>query len=196
MSLFLLSLFSFLNCYYYYYVKEKQKNKNLRIGYFYHWIYAWYTDDLKQISSLPFCGLVFVRVYYDWWSQDWMFARDSWCPAQAHVGVWTRDWRWWPPSTFALGRWIYLLLLSKCRITSHKPQFTHTVPALLAWSGLESSRRDFPRISQSFLLLPTLRYPSPPPSLSLLAGIKSVPSEVFSFYKDSSRTCYLNNNHL
>ena len=64
----------------------KKKKNNFGIGYFYHWIYAWYTDELKQISFFPFWGLVYGSVYYDWWSQDWTFARGSWCPTQAHFG--------------------------------------------------------------------------------------------------------------
>lgn len=64
----------------------KKKKNNFGIGYFYHWIYAWYTDELKQISFFPFWGLVNGSIYYDWWSQDWTFARGSWCPTQAHFG--------------------------------------------------------------------------------------------------------------
>ena len=80
MSLFLLSL---LNCYYYYYVKQTNKLQNwlllsLNICLVYRWA--------EKISFFPFWGLVYGSVYYDWWSQDWTFARGSWCPTQAHFG--------------------------------------------------------------------------------------------------------------
>ena len=43
----------------YYYVKKNYCS----VSYFYHWIYAWYTAELQQISFFPFWGLVSGSLY-------------------------------------------------------------------------------------------------------------------------------------
>lgn len=63
---------------------------------------------------------------------------------------------------------------------SASPESTHTspqysllppFPAMAEWDGYTSYFRDFPRISWSFLLLPTLSYLSCPPNHSLVTDI-------------------------